>query len=134
VFRSVITDVQLRETPFFRHFRSDQNTFEEHMYDGTALLAPLGDSTASAMANLPFTQYKLLAEAIPARSFAVGANFLNDFGVGRNFDMQGMQNGWPAERLSGQHADSWLHGDIRAVAYLYVHEVFDTVVEEGGLK
>ena len=130
----VITDAQLRETPFFRHFRPDQNTFEQHIYDGTALLAPLGDGTASAMANLPFTQYKLLAEAIPAQSFAVGANEIPQLnilaGQNRNFDMQGMQSGWPEERPN----TDWEHSDLKNVAYQYVYQLFDELVAKGDLK
>jgi hypothetical protein len=39
------------------------------------------------MAALPTTQYKLLADAIPASSFAVAANELKILDSSRNFDM-----------------------------------------------
>ena len=82
--------------------------------------------------------YKLLAETIPDRSFAVGANEVEAFAPpgqpNRNHDMQNMQNGWPAERTSDDPDEPWLHNDLKSVAYLYVWPLFDKIVEEGDLK
>lgn len=48
-----------------------------------------------------------------------------------NFNMQTMQNGWPAER--GLKAD-WKHSDIKDIAYLYVYKLFNELVGKGGLN
>ncbi|MFO7534753.1 MAG: hypothetical protein R6X19_03565 [Kiritimatiellia bacterium] len=82
----------------------------------------------------------LLAETIPALSFATGANpvqGIEDLG-GMNINMQsqvvdgGFQNGWPAGRMSGWSGNRWLHGDYRAVAYIYVCELFEDIVKSKG--
>ena len=73
---NAIPDVSLRQFPFFEKFiaagQGEATRFPD--YDGHGLFAPLGDTNASAQAALRETQYKLLAEAIPAVSFAAAAN------------------------------------------------------------
>jgi len=75
----------------------------------------------------------LLARAIPATSFAAGANpidTLNAPSGQRNFNMEktgddlGLQNGWPRRQNS-----RWRHGDYRDVAYVYTYKLFDKIVE-----
>jgi hypothetical protein len=70
----------------------------------------------------------LLAEMVPALSFAVGANPATRFGT-RNVNMpDDFKNGWPRAN------PSWQHSDAKVVGYLYIHKLFDAVVSEAGLK
>lgn len=51
-----------------------------------------------------------------------------------------MKNGWPAARYVSDplpdHGNyPWIHGDHRAVAYLYVYKLFDKISKDvGGLN
>ncbi|MBN1270112.1 MAG: hypothetical protein JXB04_11025, partial [Kiritimatiellae bacterium] len=82
----------------------------------------------------------LLGGFMPSRTLAIGANKMVSWPETRNCNMQhteqddGLQNGWPQERLSSQWGDRWLHCDLRAMANLYVYELYDKFVELGGLK
>jgi hypothetical protein len=71
---------------------------------------------------------ELLAEAIPALSFATGANPVpKAFGSAGNIDLMTLKDtAWP--RQSGR----WLHGDIVNIGYLYTYGFYDDVVKKGG--
>ena len=86
------------------------------------------------------TRAKLLAEAIPALSYAAGRNPSRKFPAlsGRSQDMNNentnatvFRNGWPAGR--GTDRD-WKHGDFREVAYCFVNPLYRKIVELGRLK
>ncbi|TVP77432.1 MAG: hypothetical protein EA353_10500 [Puniceicoccaceae bacterium] len=128
---NALDDAQLRSEPFFYRFRnsSPNNSF----YNGATLRNALGDTSAITMASQPFTQYKLLAEAIPATSFAAGANAIGAFGEAQNIDMQDQHQTsgeWPQERPN----QNWEHSDLKDVAFPYVYQLFDQLVEIGNLK
>lgn len=80
-----------------------------------------------------------LAYGIPALSPPTGRTDLNDHRV-TSFDMNAPEfrtGAWPrppARPGSDDLGDSWLHSDIKDVAYFYTHKVFDKIVEVGGLK
>jgi hypothetical protein len=60
---------------------------------------------------------------------------LDNWGETRNADMNGMKNGWPAVRQSDDRLKNrWLHSDIKDVAYPFVYQVFDDVVQKGSLE
>jgi hypothetical protein len=86
----------------------------------------------------PFTRTRLLAEAIPARTFATGANRFPDkrpIPDNAQFDMNSLfqGRGWPAERVSnGRMHKRWFHSDVRDIPYLYNSEVFEKWLELGG--
>ncbi len=132
---SLLTDAELRTNPFFEPFigagQGQAGRFAS--YDGALLLAPLGDSEANTQAALKETQYKILAEAIPARSFAAASNEVNKFnppvGPSRNIHMHGLQNGWPSSRPN----TNWLHSDLKNIAFSYVYKFYNRVIQEGGL-
>ncbi len=130
-----ISTEQLREQPFFRRFiaAGDGEAARFLNYDGSVLHAPLGDDAANHQARLPETQYKILAEAIPALSFAAAANEVESFNRindGRNIEMQELQNEWPKNR----RVTDWLHSDFKNVAFNYVYKLYDRIVKEGVLK
>lgn len=79
---------------------------------------------------------RLLAEAIPALTFAAGKKQVDAFGtLYNNLDMQAkLKNGWPPERSMDQESKKWKHGDIRDVSYPYVCPLFLKFVELGGLS
>jgi hypothetical protein len=129
--------------PFFKKFQASDSRYNDnsgHHYDGAAMLAPLGDSTASAqMAYFP-TVAKLLGEAIPALSTPVGSHAVpsldgeqgtNNFNLNVNLSAGGYKNGWPASRGADQN---WRHADYLDVAYVYVYTLFDQIVATGALK
>ncbi|HUL51023.1 MAG TPA: alpha/beta hydrolase, partial [Candidatus Nitrosotalea sp.] len=119
-----IPDDMLRLKPFFL-----AGPFEFHIED------------ASAYAN--GNRATLLAEMFPARTMAIGCNRLaksrdpeaTDQARG-SFDMnKALENGWPVGRLAnGKKQNNWFHSDLKNVAYLFTHRVFDTWVALGSLR
>lgn len=85
---------------------------------------------------------RALAESLPSLTFAAGSNPIEAFSASipgmpvRNFDMMASRNGWPESRTADPNADlrGWLHSDIRNVAYLYTHRVYEKWIELGGLN
>jgi len=65
---------------------------------------------------------KFLGDAIPARSFSMGANNVN--GMSENYPMIPSQSvGWPRSQ------DEWRHSDIKEVSYFYVHHFYDFILQ-----
>jgi hypothetical protein len=134
---AAITEAELREEPFFERFiaagQGQASRFSD--YDGNVLFAPQGDAVASDQAGQKETQYKLLAEAIPALSFAAAANTVNVLGETRNIHMQTLRSGWPQNRLDDPElGNNWLHSDMKNIAFPYISQFYDRVVQEGGLQ
>jgi len=118
-----ITPDELMKVPFF----NSSAPVPSLLVDPTNAV---GLGSAFAVTN----QNQILAEMIPALSFAAGANRLTPLGDDGNFDMNGMENGWPAS-LHDPNAlitDPWRHGDYRAAAYLYTYKMFDKIAKELG--
>tara|TARA_B100001093_G_scaffold493945_1_gene536777 strand:- start:713 stop:1030 length:318 start_codon:yes stop_codon:yes gene_type:complete len=93
-------------------------------------------SQASAKAGEDDVQWHLLAEAIPALSFAVAANKVDAIPVARNFNMMDMKEGggsWPSSRTSTNLGGDWLHSDFRNVGLSYVLPMYEKMLEIGGL-
>jgi len=110
----------LKTTPFF--FMGDSRM--------DALVGSGGSSEAQQ------NQSKYLAEMVPALSYASGANQIvkltADSGEQRNFNMPDIyQNGWPSVRMGDL---SWLHSDIKTIAYPYIYQFYDKMVELGELN
>ncbi|WP_092996025.1 hypothetical protein [Thiohalomonas denitrificans] len=124
-----------RLEPFFSRFEPDDAVFS---YTGDVLFASDQDSAADTEAAKLHTQFKLLAEAIPARSFAAAANPLeplDTFGE-NNFDMMGFKNQgrWTTERpVESNGIRAWWHSDFRAVALTYTSPMWEKMIALGGL-
>jgi len=110
---------------FERYTREDliasplYTSFDDERMASTNLLAFADDALRA----------KMLGDAIPAESFAVGANETR--GVDDNYDMQGVQpNGWPKDRIKDGVA-AWRHSDIKDVALSYVFHLFQ-LLKKGG--
>ena len=67
---------------------------------------------------------KFLADAIPATSFAAGANFTG--GGLKSYNMQtGTPNGWP--RKDSDQKAIWEHSDIKNVAFYFTFKLFEKI-------
>lgn len=117
---------KLMKTPFF-------NTGVDPVTKGVrpgapADIADLLGPNGSAYASPSGKRNMLLAEMIPVKSTAAGSNPINSFGA-RNYDMNTMSSGWPAQRDDLR----WRHSDIREVAFTFTFPVFEEIVETGEL-
>jgi pimeloyl-ACP methyl ester carboxylesterase len=102
----------LRTKPFFLKGNDDAPLFTEN-----------GGSTHASDNIL-----RLLSEVIPARTLAAGKNDLV-FNAKGNFDMQALyktHGKWPRDDIS------WLHNDIKKVAFLYLFGIFNKFTTLGG--
>ena len=69
---------------------------------------------------------KFLADAIPATSFAAGANYTG--GIRDNYNMHDyIKPNWPRKENSKKIL---LHSDIKNVAYYFLYPLFDNFIEE----
>jgi len=130
---AALTDEELRLNPFFYSFQSTDSDYGS--YNGDNLYGLDGDTTASNQAGLYLTRAKLLAEAIPALSYATGRNDVEAFdqpGGSRNIDINagGLRNGWPSNRGDSD----WKHSDMKNIPYTYVYPFYEELVETGGLN
>lgn len=117
---------KLMETPFFNTgFDPVTNDVRPGApADIANLLGPNGSDYASPSGK----RNTLLAEMIPAQSTAAGSNPINSLG-GRNYDMNEMKNGWPAQRDDLR----WRNSDIREVSFTFTFPVFEEIVFTGDL-
>lgn len=98
-------------------------------------------TSAHDIANNKQAVWRLLASAIPARSFAVAANPLSrlseTIGNDNNFNMQtlrGANFSWPTERVKGEERDhDWLHSDIKNLALPYVYNTYQQMLSTANL-
>lgn len=133
----------LIQSPFFSAFDDSDSAFPT--WNDAAWLR--GD-TLTANGRLPSLSYpsgtdslknhaKILAEAIPAQSYAVGANaMVGTSGPVLNRNMQtdpDIRNGslWPNRSTK---SGRWLHGDYLDPAYCYVSGLYKSCVEQGRLN
>ncbi len=69
---------------------------------------------------------RILADGIPARSFAAGANALGNKSVGKNLnyaDFKSNEDKWP------QKDQRWLHSDIKNLAFIFNYDFFERIVK-----
>ena len=119
-----LTKADLQADSFFKRFS------DSRLYDARQ---------GSAAANEDNVRTKMLAEALPALSFATGANALAPFnplgGQNRNVDMMRLQNGWPQERLTNSNkGNRWLHSDFREIAFYFTQKLYKRFLIEGELN
>lgn len=97
------------EHPLFTPFRAEA----ESMHSTNLFM--IGDATYRVGLRAKF-----LADAIPATSFAVGANATS--GVEDNYNMQSPSVlGWPRRK---DNRDLWFHSDLKNVAFYFVSFLF----------
>jgi hypothetical protein len=78
------------------------------------------------------TQWHLLAESIPAMSFAAAANTVE--GAQANFNMMQQTNEWPESRLNSIRNANWLHSDLKNISLNYVLPMYEQMITTGGLR
>ena len=67
---------------------------------------------------------KFLADAIPATSFAAGANETG--GMKDNYNLHDyMATGWPKKDSEENYV--WQHSDIKNVAYFFTYKIFEKI-------
>ena len=91
----------------------------------TPLFTSFDDARMASTNTLNFAdeelRAKMLGDAIPAESFAAGANALRWFG---NYEyMRNADHGWPTKDRK------WRHSDIKNVDYRYVQDFFRHIKE-----
>ena len=94
------------------------------------LFSSMNDSRMHSTNALNFVdselRAKMLGDAIPAESFAAGANEISGF---VNYNMQTKTpNEWPearSENKNGKKIYYWHHSDIKNVSYYYVYKLFE---------
>lgn len=140
-FVNATSESTLQQVPFFGGFQYSDSTFAQpylssFTFNGADLYGLDGQAAISSWASnssaFYITRAKLLAEGIPAVSYATGANPVPGFGANRNFDMSELyrtDDQWPSER-----DDEWLHGDIHQVAAVYLHSLYTNILSKGGLN
>ena len=131
---------KLIEMPFFQDFQWRKKQFADgEEYVGDDLCVPMGQYTKTNLMGGDerfFTRVKLLAEAIPALSNAVGRNAIGVEVTGglvfENYDMQNRDDRLPifiTEWPVGKKKDhKWLHSDVKNLSYVYVSRLFDEFV------
>ena len=103
-------------------FQADDAQARAYAHPRTHLLFP----GFAANGNGHFEE--LLAKAIPARTFAIGANKIpNKEEQCTNMPDVFRPNGWPRSK------PQWLHSDFKDVAFVYTHKVYERVVGIGDL-
>lgn len=99
---------------------------------------PYSDLYAPGVTGSDYAKYninRLLADAMPALTLPMGANLVAALKEPNNFDMEkkfkNYNKDWPTVRGFERN---WRHSDLKAVAYPFIYNLFDTIVSLGGLK
>ncbi len=94
----------------------------------------LHTTNAVAAAQVADVLPRILADGIPATTFAAGANEIG--GVSGNVSFHGLMSNeavWPKGRQEdvegGGKRNVWQHSDIKNLAYFYVYRLFELIVE-----
>jgi hypothetical protein len=134
---SGVPSAALPVKPFFQAFQANENDVFYPGYQGSRLIATVGDANADDEARKLVTFAKCLGEAIPALSLPLGSNSSAKFDdLGGNFDLNGsaFKNGWPASRGPNPDDQKWKHSDCLNVAYTFNFLLYDKITKDGGLK
>jgi hypothetical protein len=111
-----ITPKDAIEHPLFTPFRSEA----ENMHS-TNLFMIANETYRTQL------RAKFLADAIPATSFAIGANFVSTNAVCGNISYETCKSGnWPI----GENV--WRHSDIKNVAYFFNWKLFYRIRKNDG--
>ena len=77
----------------------------------------------------------IIAQGVPALSYAAGVNSFSLPGLDRNYDADSpahKPNGWG--RSGGAYDTRWLHSDLKSMAYFYTYDLFNELASRGGLQ
>ena len=107
--------------PLFTPFRAET----ERMHSTNLLVIADGAYRAELSA-------RFLGDAIPAESFAAGANSFDRGVISGNIDFESCKENvdeWPAERIMN-NIKLWHHNDFKNLAYYFVYGLFDRIVND----
>lgn len=93
-------------------------------------------TNGSALAVHPNVRARVLADGIPAESYAAGANAIDPDGkwAERNVNMPDVAKGVRGDIYDGVGEGAWKHSDIKNRTYQHVRDVFLSIIEKGNLK
>lgn len=110
-----VPDSALRYTPFFSAF------------DDPEIVTDGGSQFLAANTN---AFHRILADGIPAESFATGANVIEGDSFLRNVKMGSEGTWWPEEReVDETVGPRWLHSDLKNVALPYANSTFREIID-----
>lgn len=122
---SDLTREDVIEHPLFTPFRN-----ETERMSSTNLFS-VTDAAATSELRARF-----LADAIPAESHAAGANYLGVFNRDGNMSLMELMSNtyaWPENRkrtVDGVEQLMWQHSDFKNLAYFFVYQFFNEIVNE----
>lgn len=134
---NLLTESQLRSEPFFFKFSTGDTDFPawgngDWLYSQQSNAnAHLPDPNGPHNRELLMNHAKVLAEAIPAQSAALGATRVTDIPLLQNFDLDKDFRDpslWP-QRDDLRKAQRWLHSDYLNPALPFVHRLYDTCIK-----
>jgi len=115
LLKTEYTDEEMIVSPPFRPFAD--NWFHSTNSVSAAQVAEVRD--------------RVLADGIPAQTFAAGANPVAAFDATGNYNYQNEDatpNGWPdgckSDMPDGSRQNIWAHSDIKKIAYWYVYKLY----------
>lgn len=122
-----VPSAALVANPFFRPFQATETGPFYPGYNGSDLHREIGDPAGSAEAAKLVTIAKILGEAMPVLSYAMGANRSDKIPNSENFDLNapGFSQGFPQKRQSPK----WLHSDCVDLPYIYNRALFELLVK-----
>lgn len=131
-----LSNSQLQTLPFFDFttYNTTMGPSYDPFFSDNALYGANGSAYAIANRN------RILSDAIPALTLAIGANPVPALSppvnvVERNFNMNALyENGWPANRLSSSETNNWHHSDFKDVAYTFIYKLYTNWVSAGNLQ
>ncbi len=110
-----VPDSALRYAPFFSAF------------DNPEIVTDGGSDFLNANTNV---YHRILADGIPAESFATGANVMEGKSVLRSVKLESEGTWWPTERgLDPVLGPKWQHSDLKNVAYPYTSYTFTKILK-----
>ena len=111
--KTEFSDDELKESPPFL-------TFSEDWLHTTNTVSDTQVATVRA---------RILADGVPATSFAAGANAVGgSFADVNCHDLMANKESWPEDKTMGAQL-LWEHSDIRQLAFPYVYKLFILIVE-----
>lgn len=154
-----ISDDDMRKLPFFLEFDEEDDSFAlpydpdgsgswNFTFKGADFYDDSDPLTLTKVNELEESEFymaraKLLAEAIPATTYAVGRNPVESFDSplegSRNFDMPTLYKSkilgvpaWPTERVN-ENDLRWKHGDMHRIGLVYIYELYEKINRTGTL-
>ena len=107
---------------------------DPHVFATNTVFNPTPESITNATATRLETD-EHLALGIPALSPAAGRTNLSQIDIpSHNMNEYVDPDEWPVVGRNPELQGKWLHSDLKSVAFLFTHALFETIASEGGLN